>query len=64
MADFVFYQRTDAGTEEVARLSGSKFTGPAAEKVQELLASLGYKKGDDPSLLLHGSRLWAQEAGG
>ena len=61
MTDYVFYKRDDEGTHEVASLVAGKISGPDAEKIHELLRSLGWKAGGDPTLLLHGSRLWAAE---
>lgn len=64
MTDYIFIERTDDETREVASLVAGEFSGPKAEKIQELLRSLGFKKGGDPTRLLHGSRLWAEEKDG
>ena len=64
MTDYAFFQLTDSGVFEIARLTGSKFTGPESDVISSWLTERGFKKGDDPTVLLYGSRLWAQEIDG
>jgi hypothetical protein len=59
MTYFIFYERTDAGVVEVARLEGGLLSGSKADRIMDLLTQGGFP-GVAPDRILHGSRLWAE----